>query len=50
MRAKSLTNPKKTKCKCGNDLVTTRNAPRILSSTGKEICLECKMEELLHAF
>lgn len=47
MKAKSLTQPKKKKCsKCGGDLVTSHFVEPLKSlTTGKEICVECKVQE-----
>lgn len=48
MRANKLTEPKKTKCECGADLPNTDFAPPVKSRiTGKEICPDCKVREIL---
>ena len=51
MRAKSLTEPGKKKCSyedCRNDLPNTMFAPPVKSGiTGKEICPDCKVVEIL---
>ncbi len=52
MRARYLTQPKKKKCSnCHNDLPNTYAAPPVTSSdTKKEICAECKLDELYASF
>jgi hypothetical protein len=48
MRAKNLTQPKKTKCECGSDLPNTSFAPPVKSRiTSKEICADCKVREII---
>lgn len=51
MRAKNLTEPSKKKCSyedCNSDLPNTMFAPPVKSGiTGKEICPDCKVMELL---
>lgn len=51
MRAKDLTQPGKKKCNyedCRADLPNTNHAPAVKSSiTGKEICPDCKVMEIL---
>lgn len=51
MRAKDLTEPSKKKCSyedCHSDLPNTTFAPPVKSSiTGKEICPDCKVMEIL---
>lgn len=51
MRAKNLTEPKKTKCACGADLPNTSFAPPVKSvETNKEVCADCKLAEVLSIF
>lgn len=48
MKAKNLTEPKKKKCECGRDLVTSDFCPPIKSEvSNKEICADCKVVEIL---
>lgn len=51
MRAKNLTEPGKKKCAyedCRADLPNTMHAPPVKSTiTGKEICPDCKVVEIL---
>jgi hypothetical protein len=48
MKAKNLTEPKKKKCECGRDLVTSHFCSPLLSEvTRKEICVDCKVVETI---
>ncbi len=51
MRAKNLTEPTKKKCSnegCNGDLPNTTFAPPVKSAvTNKEICAQCKVDELI---
>lgn len=48
MRAKDLTKPTKKKCNCGADLPNTMFAPPVKSDvTGREICADCKLNEIV---
>lgn len=48
MKAKNLTEAKKKKCECGRDLLTSHFCPPVKSEvTNKEICVDCKVVEVL---